>query len=291
MPESYSAADIMTARQAADPYALYSVVRAQTPFAHGDNFWPLMKYADVYAALRDHETFSSEQGHNAGMPLVLLNNDPPRHTRFRKLVSRTFIPKRIAELEPWLQATSDELYDGLPAGDVEIVSNYTVPLPVKAIAKVLGIPGEEYQTFKRWTDALLSSTTGDEDGANRLAQLQEMMAYFGKMIALRREKGAEDLITLLVEGDTDEGKLDDWEILGFSMLLLIAGNETTTNLMGNLLNFLAVRPEWFARLKADRALIEPFIEEMLRYESPVQVLFRHTTKEAVLPSGGLGERG
>jgi cytochrome P450 len=115
----------------------------------------------------------------------------------------------------------------------------------------------------------------------------EMPAYFAKMAAARRESPGEDLISLLVNGDTEEGRLEDWEVIGFTILLLIAGNETTTNLMSNSLNFLAQRPDVFAQLRADRSLIEPFIEEMLRYESPVQVLFRETAKEAHLPSGAV----
>ena len=108
------------------------------------------------------------------------------------------------------------------------------------------------------------------------------MAYFGQMAAARRAHGAEDLITALVEAEIEGEALEDWEVLGFCMLLLIAGNETTTNLMGNMIAFLSQRPELWSRLREDRSLIPQLIEEMLRYESPVQVLFRRTTREVEL---------
>jgi hypothetical protein len=293
-----SAADLMTPRQAADPYSLYRELREHTPFpatreGSSSAMWPLMKYHDVYGALKDHTTFSSgasTQPDHGAISLPLINDDPPRHTRFRKLVSKTFTPRRIADVEPWIKETSDALFASIGDGETDIVSNYTVPLPVKAIARILGIPGEEYQTFKRWTDALLSFSPAGEDAAYRLQQLQEMTAYFGKMVAARREHGSSDIITLLVEGDAD-GKLEDWEILGFATLLLVAGNETTTNLMGNMINHLANDPALYRRLREDRSLVDTAIEEMLRFESPVQVLFRKTLKDVTLPSGGFIPEG
>src|SRR5262249_31744566 len=140
-----------------------------------------------------------------------------------------------------------------------------------------GIPGEDYLTFKRWSDAFLSTVS--IEAAERMQNLQDMVAYFGQMAAARRAHGAEDLITALVEAEGEGESLQDWEILGFCILLLIAGNETTTNLLGNLFNILAERPELWRQLREDRSLVEPMIEETLRYESPVQRLFRWTTHE------------
>ena len=300
-PETFAAAaeKIMTPEMAAAPYPIYDVVRPHSPFkaisrpgTPRTHIWPLMKYQDVYHALKDHETFSSAtrddggEGGGGAMRLVLLNNDPPRHTRMRKLVSKAFTPRRIAGVEPWIKQTSDELFDAMKPGEVEVVWNYTVPLPVKAIAKILGIPGEEYQVFKRWTDALLSFQPTEEAQQRRMQDLIEMVAYFGKMAAERRQFGADDLITALVEAETDEGKLEDWEVIGFCSLLLIAANETTTNLMGNLISYLASHPDLYQQLRGDRSLCDTAIEEMMRLESPVQVLFRTTIKDARLPSGG-----
>jgi cytochrome P450 len=148
---------------------------------------------------------------------------------------------------------------------------------VKVIARLLGIPGEDYVTFKRWSDAFLSTVAIQAN--ERLQKLQEMVAYFGRMAAARRERGAGDLISALVEADVEGEALEDWEILGFSILLLIAGNETTTNLIGNLLHALSARPDLWRRLREDRSLVEAVIEESLRHESPVQRLFRWATRD------------
>src|SRR5262249_50865218 len=157
-------------------------------------------------------------------------------------------------------------------GEIEIVERYTIPLPVKVIARLLGIPGDDYEIFKRWSDAFLSLRSMDNN--QRMASIQEMVRYFGKIAAVRRTQGAGDLITALVEAEVEGEKLEEWEILGFCMLLLIAGNETTTNLIGNIFNLLAARPELWRQLRDDRSLVEPVIEETLRYEGPVHRLGR-----------------
>jgi cytochrome P450 len=166
----------------------------------------------------------------------------------------------------------------MSAGEVDVVHSYTIPLPVKIIARLLGIPGEEYLTFKRWSDTFMSSFDAISL-EERMKNTQEMAAYFGQMASARRTHGADDLITALVEAEIEGESLEDWEILGFCILLLIAGNETTTNLMGNVLNLLIERPDLWQRLRTDRSLVETVIEETLRYESPVQRLFRTTTRE------------
>jgi cytochrome P450 len=238
-----------------------------------------LKYEDAYVALRDHETFSSDnpQAGQFGPKLVLIQDNPPRHTRFRRLVNRAFTLKRIETLEPWITEIANALLDDFGKEEIDIVESYTVPLPVKVIARLLGIPGEDYVTFKRWSDAFLSTVS--IQAAERMQNLQDMVAYFGQMAAARRAHGAEDLITALVEAEVEGEALQDWEILGFCILLLIAGNETTTNLLGNLFNALAERPELWRQLREDRSLVETAIEETLRYESPVQRLFRWTTRE------------
>jgi hypothetical protein len=216
-------------------------------------------------------------GNAGGFNLVLINDDPPRHTRFRKLVNKAFTPRRIAELEPFIESVANELLDEMSSGEHEVVGAYTVPLPVIMIATLLGIPREERVTFKRWTDALLNFGAGG--GEQRMAELMEMVGYFGKMAAARRNDPASDLITALVQAEVDGEALQEWEILGFCVLLLVAGNETTTNLMGNMLNGLARRPELWQQLRNDRSLVPIVVEETLRWESPVQTLFRTATKD------------
>ncbi len=281
------APSIFSEEMTVNPYPAYQAMRDQTP-VHSASFgpgqglrgaWILMRHDDVYGALRDHETFASgfpAGGGPGGVSMVLINDDPPRHTRFRKLVNKAFTPRRIAELEPWITGVADELLAEVGPGETDVVSNYTIPLPVKVIARLLGIPGEEYRTFKSWTDSVLNFDSG---GPDRMQKVFEMVTYFGKMAAARREHGAEDLITALVEAEVEGEALQDSEVLGFCILLLIAGNETTTNLMGNMLNVLAERPALWAQLRDDRSLVPIVIEETLRFESPVQFLFRRTTRD------------
>jgi len=287
--------ELSTREVISDPYPAYRRLRDRSPFNNEDlpagkvpgvqgslRSWALMKFADVYGALRDHETFSSARPlvGTAYPPLVLVFDDPPRHTRFRRLVNKAFSLKRVEALTPWITNVANELLDEASAAELDVVQHYTVPLPVKVIARLLGIPGDDYEIFKRWSDAFISLVS--MDNAERMRNIQEMMAYFGRIAAARRAHGAEDLITALVEAGIEGEKLEEWEILGFCMLLLIAGNETTTNLIGNILNLLATRPELWQQLLANRALVETVIEESLRYESPIQRITRTTTRQVEL---------
>jgi cytochrome P450 len=298
--------DLSTRELFSNPYPAYSQLRDRSPLYYVDlpagsvpgieesiEAWALMKYRDVYGALRDHETFSSANNPLVGKafpPLVLILDDPPRHTRFRRLVNKAFTLKRIEALTPWISGVAGELLDGAGREEMDVVQRYTIPLPVKVIARLMGIPGEDYETFKRWSDAFLSLVS--MNNTERMSSIQEMVSYFGKIAAARRADGAEDLITALVEAEVEGEKLEEWEILGFCILLLIAGNETTTNLIGNILNLLATTPELWQQLRINRSLLEPVIEETLRYESPVQRLSRATTRDVEvsgvrIPKGSL----
>lgn len=289
----------------ADPYPYYHELRDQSPlnytflpagavsgFAEPIRAWALMRHDDVYNALRDHEAFSSRHRlvGKIGPSPALINDDPPRHTRFRRLVNKTFTIKRVESLMPWMERVANELLDEIAAGTTDIIESFAIPMPLKVIARLLGIPGEDYLTFKRWSETFFAfgSVTPEE----RAKSNQEMMAYFGRMAAARRACGAEDLITALVEAEIEGESLEDAEILGFCMLLLIAGNETTTNLIGNMLGILADRPDLWQHLREDRDLVDTVIEETLRFESPTQRLSRQTTREVELsgvriPEGSL----
>src|SRR5215831_13574129 len=189
---------LMTPAVFADPYPVYRQLRDQTPlsylippgiipgFDESVRPWALMKYDDVYSALRDHETFSSEnrRAGQFGPKLVLIQDDPPRHTRFRRLVNKAFTLRRIEALEPWIAEIANGLLDDIGQGETDFVSSYTIPLPVKVIARLLGIPGEDYLTFKRWSDAFLSASSMPPE--ERARSNQEMRAYFGRMASDRR---------------------------------------------------------------------------------------------------------
>ena len=214
--ESIHPEQLMSKAVVANPYPLYNALREDSPVRYTSlpagsvagvdsdlKSWGFLRHADVYAALRDHDTFSSQSPMSSQFvpQMVLLQDDPPRHSRLRRLVNKAFTLKRTEELEPWITQVAYDLLDAMPAGEVDVVEGYTVPLPVKVIARLLGIPGEDYVTFKQWSDAFLSikPMTNEERAKN----LQDMVAYFGKMAAARREQGAEDLITALVQAEID----------------------------------------------------------------------------------------
>jgi cytochrome P450 len=277
-----------------NPYPAYREFRARAPFVAQwpvslldgtlaqARAWMLLKYEQVSAALRDPATFSSVQP-NAGTvapKLVMIQDDPPRHTRFRRLVNKAFTARRIAELEPWIRTVADQLLDKIAAGQsVDVVDKFTMPLPVQVIARMLGVPGADQAAFRRWSDALVAFNGGDFTPAERVKNGMEMMNYFREQAAARVGKGGSDLISALVEAEVEGERLEEWELLGFCILLLVAGNETTTNLMSNMLSIMTERPDVWRRLRDDRTLVESAIEETLRYDSPVQLLTRRVTRD------------
>ena len=292
----------------ANPYPTYHHLRDHSPllcmtlpagaFAGVNEpirLWALMTHEDVSRALRDHETFVSGHSPLAGKAypkLALIQDDPPRHTQLRRLVNQAFTPTRIAALGPWITRVANALLDAIDTAETDLVPSYTIPLPTQVIAHLLGIPPAEYATFKRWSDTTIAYTTIAPEA--RAQSDQAMMAYFGQMALARRAHGAEDLITALVEAEIEGEALEDWEIVSFCMELLIAGTETTTHLLGNMMNLLVDRPALWRQVREDRSLVDAVIDETLRYESPVQRLSRHTAREVAvsgvcLPAGaGVG---
>lgn len=271
-----------------DPYPAYAELREQAQMAQidGENRFLAIGFDAAYGILRDHSRFSSagaegdgdwddgtaaEEREDGGLQIVLITDDPPRHTRFRGLVNRVFTPRRIAELEPWISGVVGTLLDGFEGDEIDTVEAFNIPLPVQVIATMLGIPPADGDKFKRWSNSLISTAVPPEE---RMADTMEMVEYLNGAIAERRAAATDDLIGALTAAEIDGEHLANWEVLGFAVLLLVAGNETTTNLLGNMQNVLAGRPDLWERLRADRELVELFIEETLRIDSPVQMLFR-----------------
>ena len=241
--------------------------------------WALLRHADVLAAIRDPATFSSAQIQTVfkTMPkFSLLHDDPPHHTHLRRIVSKAFSPQRIASLSERIGHIANELLDAAGRGPVELMAAYAVPLPTRVIAGMLGVPDNDYPSFKLWSEAVISYVGMPPE--ERARKMQEMMGYLSRMIAERRAQPAADLISALVEAEVEGAALSDAEVRSFAAVLLVAGNETTTNLIGNMMALLADRPELWRRAREDRSLVEPIIEEVLRYESPVQRFPRVTTR-------------
>jgi cytochrome P450 len=250
-------------------------------------FWVASKFEDVRAILLDHERFSSSaMGGGAGGPMgvsfPLLTDDPPRHSALRGLLAKAFTPAAMEAMRPAIERLAADLAAAIPAGEeVDVVEKMTTPLPVAVIAGMMGVPNERAMDFKRWSNAIMGIQENPFEG-ERIRMLMELRGYFTQLAAERRAAPGDDLVSALTRvGDASETLSDD-QVVGFCVLLMIAGNETTTNLLGNLLNRLAVAPEDWAVLREDPGLIEGAIEESLRLDSPAQMVIRRATRDVAV---------
>jgi cytochrome P450 len=217
--------------------------------------------------------------------------DPPDHTRLRKLANKGFTPRLIRAMEPRVQTIVHELLGPLPKQtEVDLVPMLFVPLPIIVIAEMLGVEVERQADFKQWSDALVRALNRPTDTAVRAEirqSVSELRTYLEQMISRRRAEPGDDLITAFVQAEEERQILTSLEILGLTVLLLAAGNETTTNLLGNTMLALLDHPEELAKVRADRASVPALLEEVLRYDSPIQAVFRQTTEEVELDGGKL----
>ncbi len=288
-----------------NPYSYYQPLRMSPPPVMRF-FIPvavLTRYEDVLATLHDHLRFSSVPVRNRmtmatsevfGDSASIISSDPPIHTRMRKLVSRDFSSRAIRELEPRVRALTEGLLDDIAhKRHFDLVKDFAIPLPVRIIASILGIPGERHETFKKWSDTLMELTTmlpGAQVDDSMRANLVEMRGYFAEEIERRRRHPGDDLMSSLVSAHEDTEMLSAGELMQFLVILLIAGNETTTNLIGNGMLALQNHPDQMNMLQRDPTLLPRAVEEMCRYDSPVQSVFR-TAKEDVEIGGTQVEKG
>ncbi len=280
-----------------DPYALFARARREHPvFAHA-NFpvVSIFRYADVQRILKDPATWSSDFDVPGVSPdetpdPSMLGQDPPAHTRLRALVNQAFTPRIVQRLEPRMREIADELVAAaLARGEVDLVEALSYPLPVIVIAEIIGVPPEDRERFKAWSDVAVEGLGNGlfvPPTPERLARLgavsAEMGGYFSALADERRRHPREDLLTGLVQAEVEGSRLSHAEMLRMLILLLVAGNETTTNLIGNLVLTLLEHPAELARLRAERALLPSAVEEVLRYSSPVQMDPRRATRDLEL---------
>ncbi len=291
---------------AKDPYPLFARMQREAPVHRLEQYgwWAVSRHEDVSTVMKRHDLFSSETGLERMRPAHLddrawealeilrgrsmLNADPPTHTRLRKLISAAFTPRAMTKLEARLRQITSRLVDDIVARDAfDVVADLAIPLPVTVIAEMLGIDPARGADFKRWSDDLLdlSRLTREqrltpEQTQRLVASRCELVDYLQATIADRREHPRDDLLSELTRAEGAEGEdraLTAEEVLGTAVLLLIAGNETTTNLIATGTHLLLDHPEALAALRADPAQIPNFIEEVLRHEGPVTMLFRRTT--------------
>jgi cytochrome P450 len=286
-----------------NPYPLYAQMRSVSPVlaVPGGEIWLILDYEGVKRALHDHDTFSSRAAPPGGAPLDwMIFSDPPRHTKLRSIVVKAFTPRSIAGLEPRIRELSRELVDRvLERGEMDLCADYAVQLPLMVIAEMLGIPIADRERFKRWSDAILnlSQTIGGGEAGARAARefgeaREEIRAYLAELLPERRRTPKDDLLTRLVEAEVDGQRLSEDEILDFFLLLLLAGSETTTNLITNAILCFLDHPSELARVGAAPDLWPSAIEEVLRHRSPLQAVFRTPRRDVemggqVIPAGKL----
>jgi cytochrome P450 len=280
--------------------------------------WCVSRYDDVQFVLRNAELFSSDamrtmlMGARPGVnpledpdvmaralaltqalafPLEelmggrqLLSEDPPRHTAMRNLVNRGFTPRRIAMWEPRVREFARAYVNDMRhAEEIDLVAALAMPLPVRVICEILGVEPERQDDFKRWSDRIIAGTTGSTRTVDPLTSgfaeaMKELAEYIRGVVAQRTKQPSDDLISVLVAAHDGAG-LSAAEMTMFVLLLLVAGNETTTNLIGNATNALLNHPSQLARVSADRSLVSSWIEETLRWDAPVQFVVRRTTSD------------
>ena len=278
----------------ADPYPFYAELRAHEPvkFIAELNAFAVSRHTDVRGVLLDHETFSSAPlirlAFGAFNPApgarYMIATDPPDHSRLRKLVNRGFSRRYVAEMRGEITERVNEFVSRLPEGrEFDFTGEFAAPLPVSVIANMLGIESEMHPSFRRWSNNVTAGgndeALSDAQRAQFDADAKEFRAYFLERIDRARRERRDDLIAALVEAEEGGQKLTADEILAMCVLLLIAGNETTTNLLSNALVCLRDFPEQESLIRADRSLLPAFLEESLRYLSPVQLIFRQATRD------------
>ena len=271
-----------------NPYEGFKLLREHAPVSQleADGPWQVARHADVNAILRDHATFSSDVSmqpeEKRGAPSMLFS-DPPVHHRLRRLVSVAFKPSQIQVQEEQIRLRCNDLLDAIPINtEVDLVTALAAPLPVIVIAEMLGVEDGDMATFKAWSDEIFSNigeilfgTPSPE--SERAAE--EMNAYFLQRINDLREHPKSHLLGQLVATETEDGVLDDEELLSFCRLLLIAGNETTTGLITASARIFHENPNTLAELKRKPELAASFVEEALRFYSPFSATVRRTTKD------------
>lgn len=280
-----------------DPYPFYRRLRETSPIhrAYAADGWVLSRYDDVAAVLADR-SFSSDERHLrryplfsrrrqlAGLPNMydagfasMLRLDPPDHTRLRGLVSQAFTARKIEAMRPRISQLIDELLAGLrPGDDMRLVDDFAAPLPVVVIAKMLGVPSADRERFRHWSDEVVRTLGGAslEDQRRSWQAMQELRTYFAEKIAERRSGTRDDLLSELVAAEEAGDRLSDQELFATLVLLLVAGNETTTKLIANATLALLRHPDQLEILRKEPGRIPAAIEELMRFDSPVQLTTR-----------------
>jgi cytochrome P450 len=274
-----------------DPYPLYRQLREEAPVYHNEeaDFWALSRHDDVLAAFKDPKRFSnshgvsidpSSSGPAARAGTSFLAMDPPEHTRFRGLVSRGFTPRRVAALEPRVREIASQRLDALAdSGSFDFITDFAGKLPMDVISEVMGVPDADRSELRAWADAMVHREEGVFDvPPEGVEGFTRIRGYFKEVLEERRRAPGDDLLSALLGLDEDP-MLSDADLLSFCNLMIVAGNETTTKLLGNGLYWLWRNPAQRALIDADSEQIPSWVEETLRYDNSTQALMRYTLED------------
>src|SRR5215211_3063422 len=297
----------------ANPYPTYAELRSTAPIHRitlpdGRGVWLVTGYEDVLAIFKDErfvkdwrKVLTPEQ--LAQIPQIprvmeplskhMLETDPPDHERLRALVSKAFTPRLIERMRPRIQAIADSLLDAVEdKGEMDLIDDYAFPLPITVIAELLGVPSEDRNKFRAWSDAAVSGNATAEYLEKVLVpHMQAFSDYLLGMFEEKRENPKDDLISALVRAEEAGERLSEDELLGMVFLLLVAGHETTVNLIGNGVLALLQHPDQMERLRAEPARLRTAVEELLRYAGPVETATERYAREDVTLAGVTIPRG
>ncbi|MGH9189563.1 MAG: cytochrome P450 [Acidimicrobiales bacterium] len=293
-PDGLLAELVATPEGRAHPYPLYARLRSVAPVHRSAfGFWTLSRYDDCQALMRhpgvgkdfseavnslvltEEQRVAQDRFRNDRFNM--LTTDPPDHTRLRGLVTRAFTPRTVETMRARIVALVDELLDTFGTGEVDVMDTLAFPLPVTVIGDMLGVPAEDRPGLRplvRAVTAVLELAVTAEDLTEATAANIELEEYFAGLVAERRAHPRDDLLTKLIEAEDKGDQLSEAELISTAILLFAAGFETTTHLIGNGLSALLSHPDEMARLRADRSLVRPAVDELLRFDSPVQIAAR-----------------
>tara|TARA_R110001583_G_C5670369_1_gene410837 strand:- start:5732 stop:6931 length:1200 start_codon:yes stop_codon:yes gene_type:complete len=295
--------DPMNAEFQQNPYPFYDELRVKAPVVWSESMqgFCVAGYDDIMAVLTDAENYSSSKfwpillGEYDPAPEVqpMISLDPPNHLRTRTLAQRAFLPRELKKLEVKIQSISDELVEHAISvskdNTFDMAWDFAALFPVSVIAEMLGIDKALRLDFKHWVDNLLAASNRAVYDDARLAEIRHasdsLRAYFSKIVDERTENPGDDMISSFIVAEVNGERLSKLEVINLTILLLIGGTETTTNLLGGLFAGFHDHPEAFAAARADRSLVPQLLEEQLRWQPPVQSLFRHATRDLSL--GGI----
>jgi cytochrome P450 len=287
-----------------DPFPLYAWLRDHDPVHRSESLkaWAVTRYDDVLAVFDDPDLFSSDRfrkvapGYASRRPEVravgevlsqwLVFRDPPDHTRLRGLLQKTFTPRRLEKSREQIQRALDELLAAVaPRGEMDFIRDVAFPLPATVIALLLGAPTGDLEELKVWSDRLAAYLGGSVDALDNFTEARAgvdgLVEYFRRLLAERRRAPRDDLMSLMLEAEDAGDRLTPDEVVANSVLLLFAGHETTTNLLGNGLFHLLRHPEAGAALRGDPRLTPGAVEEFLRYDGPVPATVKVATRDVV----------